>query len=241
MTDAAGKWKQFTNDVEGNLISVVEPDPANLPNGTATTSYTYDWMNHVTQVSMPRGSATQTRTFVYSDAGLLTSATNPENGTVTYTYNANNTLQYKHDAQGQDTVYTYDTKNRVTMVQRYPTGQSHSEDVCQRLTYTYDTNPVSGSFSQYSQGRLTTAQYSTCAAVATHSVTEMYSYHAAGAVTSKRMDWCVMRAIPTARGWKRITVTTRRGGWRRSGDGVERGAGAHVHLQLTMRWGGRER
>jgi hypothetical protein len=31
---------------------------------------------------MPRGSAVQTRTFVYSDAGLLTSAANPENGTV---------------------------------------------------------------------------------------------------------------------------------------------------------------
>jgi YD repeat-containing protein len=69
VTDPAGKWKTFTSDVLGNLVTVVEPDPANQPGGTLTTSYTYDWMNHLVGVSMPRGSTTQTRTFVYSDAG----------------------------------------------------------------------------------------------------------------------------------------------------------------------------
>jgi len=68
----------------GNLTTVVEPDPNNQPSGTLTTSYTYNWMKQVTQVSMPRGSTTQTRTFVYDTAGRLTSATNPENGTVTW-------------------------------------------------------------------------------------------------------------------------------------------------------------
>jgi hypothetical protein len=57
-----------TKDVLGNLTTVVEPDPNNQPGGTLTTSYTYNWMNEVTQVSMPRGSTTQTRAFVY-DAG----------------------------------------------------------------------------------------------------------------------------------------------------------------------------
>jgi YD repeat-containing protein len=107
VTDPAGKWKQFTKDVLGNLTTVVEPDPANQPGGTLTTSYTYNWMKQVTQVSMPRGSTTQTRTFVYDTGGRLTSATNPENGTVTYTYNSTNTLKDKHDAKGQDAVYTY--------------------------------------------------------------------------------------------------------------------------------------
>jgi YD repeat-containing protein len=37
-------------------------------------------MNHVTGVSMTRAGTTQTRTFVYDNAGRLTSATNPENG-----------------------------------------------------------------------------------------------------------------------------------------------------------------
>jgi YD repeat-containing protein len=121
---------------------VTEPDPCVTPN-TYTTSYTYDWMKNLTGVSMPRanvsysgtvcsetsGSTTQTRTFVYDSAGQQASATNPENGTVTYTYNTENTLQKKHDAKAQDTVYTY------------------------------NTNPVSWTLSQYSYGRATTAQY----------------------------------------------------------------------------------
>ena len=40
VTDPAGNWKQFTKDVLGNLITVVEPDPANQPSGTLTTTYT---------------------------------------------------------------------------------------------------------------------------------------------------------------------------------------------------------
>jgi YD repeat-containing protein len=200
VTDPAGKWKTFTNDVLNNLATVVEPDPANQPGGTLTTTYSYDWMNHLTGVSMPRSSGTQTRTFVYNGAGLLTSAANPENGTVLYYYNGNNKLQYKHDAKGQETVYSYDGKGRVTTVQRYPQGQGNQEDVCQRVTYTYDTNPVNGSFSQNSYGRLTTAQYGPgvydgspvfCSPQtwwAADSYVEMYSYHAAGAVTAKQLQ-----------------------------------------------------
>jgi hypothetical protein len=46
------------------------------------TSYTYDQLNHLTQVAMPRntsyGMKTQTRTFVYDPTtSALTSATNP--------------------------------------------------------------------------------------------------------------------------------------------------------------------
>ena len=42
--------------------------------------------------------------------------------------NTDNTLQYKHDAKGQDTVYTYDALKRVTQVQRYPLGKTLAED-----------------------------------------------------------------------------------------------------------------
>jgi hypothetical protein len=57
------------------------------------TSYVYDLMNHLTLVSMTRGSTTQTRTFNYTKVGNivgaeLLSATNPENGTVNYTYDS---------------------------------------------------------------------------------------------------------------------------------------------------------
>ena len=87
VTDPAGKWKQFTTDVSGNLVTVTEPDPANPPSGAVSTTYTYDWMNHVTGVSMTRAGTTQTRSFVYDTAGRLTSwQTNPESGTVSYAY-----------------------------------------------------------------------------------------------------------------------------------------------------------
>ena len=183
LTDPAGNWKTFTTDALGNLVTVTEPDPSNQPGGTLTSTYTYDWMNHLAGVSMPRGSTTQMRTFAYSDAGLLTSATNPENGTVQYSYNSDNTLQYKHDAKGQDTVYTYDSQKRVTEIQRYPHGKNNSEDTCQQVLYSYGTSAPSAN-------RLTGAQYNLCgvSSAAPTTFAESYSYHPAGAVTGKTLS-----------------------------------------------------
>ena len=203
VTDPAGKWKKFTSDVEGNLVTVTEPDPANPASATLTTTYSYDWMKHLIGVSMPRGSVTQARTFVYDDAGHLTSATNPENGTVAYYYNSDNTLWYKHDAKGQDVVYSYDSKKRVTQIQRYPTGKNNAEDACQQVNYTYDANLAGSTFSANYAGRLTAVQYGVCVSMAgvpiTPTITEMYSYHAAGAVTGKRVQM---------RHWQNQAVTT---------------------------------
>ncbi len=186
VTDPAGNWKTFTKDVLGNLTTVQEPDPLNRPGGTLTTSYTYDWMNHVSGVTMTRAGTTQTRSFNYNDAGLLTSATNPENGTVNYYYNGDNTLWYKHDGKGQDTVYSYDGQKRVYMIQRYPQGKANSEDLCQRATYGYGTDP-----SIYNYGRLVSVQGSPggyCAGYGTSPVPsygESYTYNPAGGVASK--------------------------------------------------------
>ena len=80
VTDPAGKWKTTTVDAYGNTIQVTEPNPAG---GTFATNYTYTPANQLTGVSMTRGSVTQTRTFLYNGSDLV-SATNPENGTVTY-------------------------------------------------------------------------------------------------------------------------------------------------------------
>ena len=69
---------------------------------------------------MPRPSGTQTRTFNYGNpAGAqLLSATNPENGTVTYTYNSDKTLATKTDAKNQQVQYSYDSYKRVTQIRR---------------------------------------------------------------------------------------------------------------------------
>ena len=83
VTDAAGKWKVQKTDGKGQLTQVFEPDPGG--GADWVTYYTYDALGHLNSVRMPRGNVTQTRTFVYSGTDLV-SATNPENGTVTYQY-----------------------------------------------------------------------------------------------------------------------------------------------------------
>src|SRR5207249_4034020 len=108
--------------------------------GNLITNYGYDLLNHLTGVTMPRATGTQTRTFVYNGPYLM-SATNPENGTVNYTYNADGTLATKIDAKGQKTAYTYDANMRVTQIQRYPGGTV--EDPAQKTTFYYDGyNPL---------------------------------------------------------------------------------------------------
>jgi YD repeat-containing protein len=186
VTDPAGKYKVFTMDAFGNLVVVSEPDPTL---GTVTTSYSYDVLNHLTLVSMPRGSNTQTRTFNYNSGttvtGFLQSATNPENGTVTYTYNSKNLLATKTDAKSQELTYAYDGYNRLTSVSLIPPytcpppPQSCNPPPPQVLrTYYYDTNPLdSTGFSQNIAGRLAAVQYP---AQSTIQMNDMYSYTAAG-------------------------------------------------------------
>ena len=186
-----GSWKTFTKDVEGNLTTVLEPDPSAPTTATLTTSYTYDWMGHLAASTMTRGGTTQTRTFAYDTHGRLTSATNPENGTVTYTYNTDNTLATKTDAKSQVASYSYDSQKRVTAL-------SYSGDPCKAVAYTYGTDPT-----VYNYNRLKTITYGalsggpyydsnglggTCTpgANATQYV-ETYTYHRAGGVTNKNV------------------------------------------------------
>jgi RHS repeat-associated protein len=204
VTDAGGKWKKFSMDAFGNLTQVQEPDPAL---GTVSTNYTYDILNHLTQVSMPRGGVTQTRAFNYIDpatnapGALLRGTTNPENGTVNYTYNADRTLATKTDAKGQQFTYAYDSYKRLTTI-------SVGGNVIR--TYIYDSNTLdsTGQFSQYGQGRLVAIQHagSVSGNGVPTSFIEMFSYTAPGSVAAKRL-----RVTKTV-GYLRATPADRTGG-----------------------------
>ena len=157
VVDPAGKWKQYQSDVFGNVVNVVEPDPLASPvlttapaspstsgTGILVTSYTYDSLNHLVNVSMPRGSVTQTRTFTYDPVTLrLTSMTSPEtgtsssNGTTSYTYNVDGTLATRTDPKGQVTAYTYDSYQRPTTVTHGPNATTTYAG--QTYNYTYDS------------------------------------------------------------------------------------------------------
>src|ERR1019366_4430538 len=159
------------------------------------TTYTYDLLDHLTGVSMPRPTGTQTRTFVYNNTAFLQSATNPENGTVTYTYDSNKRLSTIVDAKNQKKVFTYDSYNRVTQVQRYVySGGAYVEDPMQRTNFYFDSNPFGTS--QNIAGRLAAVQYyggncSSYVPSGTQSgcdlLQEWYSYNPPGATLSKTL------------------------------------------------------
>jgi RHS repeat-associated protein len=125
VTDQAGKARKSVSDALGRVTTVYE-DPNGL---NYQTSYSYDVLDNLTQVSQ----GTQTRTFVYDSLRRLTSATNPESGTVSYQYDNNGNLAQKTDARGVVTTFgMYDALNRVT-------SRSYN-DGTPAVTYSYDTS-----------------------------------------------------------------------------------------------------
>lgn len=91
VTDQMSKGRKSVTDGLGRLTSVYE-DPSGL---NYQTSYAYDTLGNLTTVTQ----GAQTRTFVYDSLKRLTSALNPESGTISYTYDSNGNLATKTDAR----------------------------------------------------------------------------------------------------------------------------------------------
>jgi YD repeat-containing protein len=183
VTDPANHWKQFTMDALGNLTTVAEPDPTNN-NNTLYSTYSYDVFSHVSGVSMTRGMAAQTRTFLYdATTARLNSVTTPEAGTVTYTYNSDGTLQSKK-AKNQTTQYTYDAYQRLT--------KSDPGDPCQVVYYAYDWDYIYSDGQSPHQGlanglgRLTHMTWGVPASCP-YTFTEDYNYSPAGQLGLRRL------------------------------------------------------
>jgi YD repeat-containing protein len=195
----AGKWKPFTSDVFGDLITVTEPDPASTTGGTVATNYTYNGASQLTQVSMPRGSITQTRTFTWSGSDMA-SATNPENGTVSYTYDGNHHVTQRTDAKGQKTIYTYDAYERLTQTQHVLANGT--ADPVQQVNYYYDSNPYYPSFSTNAVGRLAAVTFANEAYAgtgytgSTEGFIYSYGYNTAGRATAQQLTVLPMSGYP---------------------------------------------
>lgn len=178
VTDPAGKTKTFTMDAFGNLKTVAETDPTF---GAVSTGYTYDVLNHLIGVSMPRGGNTQTRTFNYNSGSTVTgdlqSATNPETGTVTYGYNSNHMMTSKTDAKGQQFTYLYDNLNRLSGVKCCGGSPTLLR------SYSYDSD-LSG-FSQNVKGHLASVSYASQGVIG---LAEQYSYQPGGLIATKRLS-----------------------------------------------------
>jgi RHS repeat-associated protein len=140
VTDQAGNWRTSVTDGLGRLSQVVEPNPAG---GTAVTLYQYNALDDLTCVAQTgvgspnftcaaAPASARPRSFAYNSLSQLTSATNPESGTITYTYDLNGNVLSKTAPQpnattGTPTVttnYTYDALDRV--LQKSYTGMTAS-------------------------------------------------------------------------------------------------------------------
>jgi RHS repeat-associated protein len=113
-TDQAGKSRKSITDGLGRMTKVVE-DPGTSKLNYETT-YSYDVLGNLRTVSQ----GVQSRSFVYDSLSRLTSATNPESGTISYSYDNNGNLIKKIDARGVETNSSYDAINRVK--RRWYTG-----------------------------------------------------------------------------------------------------------------------
>jgi YD repeat-containing protein len=80
----------------------------------------------VDQKGSAPGDSTQwrTRTFTYDSLSQLLTASNPESGTIRYTYDADGNVVSKTDARNVMTSYSYDALHRLTPgappFQRFP-------------------------------------------------------------------------------------------------------------------------
>jgi RHS repeat-associated protein len=124
VTDQASKARKSVSDAFGRLVTIYE-DPSGL---NYQTGYNYDVLDDLLTVSQ----GAQTRSFVYDSLKRLSSATNPESGTMSYQYDNNGNLMQKTDARAVVTTFgTYDVLNR-------PTAKSYSDGTAS-VTYSYDT------------------------------------------------------------------------------------------------------
>ncbi|MGH9861596.1 MAG: RHS repeat domain-containing protein, partial [Candidatus Acidiferrales bacterium] len=121
-------------------IKVIEPDPASSDSLTLETTYTYDPMDSVTQIVQ----GSQTRTYVYDDAGRKTSETTPEAGTVSYQYNNDGLMTQRTDARGVVTTYGYDSAlNRLTSISYNVSCCTSTVPATSTVSYTYGTSVAS--------------------------------------------------------------------------------------------------
>ena len=110
-------WTRKT-DALGRLIQVIEP-------GSLNTNYTYNALGDLVLV-IQHGTSTDTarqRSFTYDSLSRLITATNPEAGTLSYSYDANGNVSSKTapqpgapagSTQTLTTNFSYDALNRLT-------------------------------------------------------------------------------------------------------------------------------
>lgn len=132
--DEHGRRRRYTKDAFDRLSKTEELDWGG--NVYETTNYTYDVMNHLTQLNQQG----MTRTFNYDGHGRLSQRITPEQGTVTYAYNNDDTVAAVTDARGAKTVMGYNGRHLPTSVSYDLSGVISGQSVAaaSSVSYAYD-------------------------------------------------------------------------------------------------------
>jgi RHS repeat-associated protein len=128
----------YTYDALNRLAEVTQPW-GGAGGGSVATSYFYDVQDHLIEVVDGNGTST---TYTYSDRDLMTEQVSEVSGTASYAYNDHGQLVEETDGRGITTDRTVDEADRVTLVDLPGTALD--------TTYAYGSTPAS-----FDVGRLT--------------------------------------------------------------------------------------
>jgi RHS repeat-associated protein len=166
-TDGLGVQRKHDYDGLGRLVKTIDDYQGTAPDTqNATTAYTRNALDQVTQLIDPDGHATQ---YTYDGLGNLTQQVSPDTRTTNQTVDAAGNVLTRTDARGITATFTYDALSRLTAI-HYPDGVGD-------VSYTYDAADIACTIS-YPIGRLTR--------VTENAVNTVYCYDASGQVIEKR-------------------------------------------------------
>jgi len=143
VTDEVGNQRISQADALGRLTAVWEAP--NIAGYDYETQYQYDALNDLLSVTQngSNSSNARVRTFIYDSLSRLTSATNPESGTNTYTYDANGNVATRVEPKVNTTnnavttsTYSYDALNRLL-------SKVHADPINANSFYGYDGTAIS--------------------------------------------------------------------------------------------------
>ncbi|MBI4597338.1 MAG: VCBS repeat-containing protein [Candidatus Omnitrophica bacterium] len=141
-TDANEHQTRHTNDAYGRLIKAEELNETE----TYTTTYEYDTLNNLTQVTDTKGNITR---ITYDSLGRKRSMDDPDMGHWSYEYDPVDNLTKQTDARGVVTNFSYDELNRLQQ-KSYTIPSTLHLPPSTSVSYTYD-NPAKS----FAKGKLT--------------------------------------------------------------------------------------
>ncbi|TCV97790.1 RHS repeat-associated protein [Luteibacter rhizovicinus] len=168
-TGANGAQQSDTYDALNRLASrVADVNGTNAGTAKATSRFTLDVLDRLTQVTDPDNLAT---TYGFDGLSHPTSQKSPDTGTRTATYDVAGNALTQVDAKGVTVTHAYDALGRTT-VDSY-------DDTRLNVAYHFDeADGVTGCSGSYAVGRLTR--------IVESAVTTTYCYDAQGRVTERR-------------------------------------------------------